>query len=95
MPFNKFECSAFLDYVKASGLDFASKVPTQKEIQEGLDLRKGAYPGYLGRATAHHAETSAGSGLPGRRRDQKRRDIKDEDKAETQETEVEEGSQEV
>ena len=60
MPFNILECPAFLDYLKASGLDFASKVPTQKEIQEGLELRKEAYPGYLDRATAHHAEFSAG-----------------------------------
>ena len=36
LPFNIFECSDFVDYVKASGLDFAAKVPTQKEIQEGL-----------------------------------------------------------
>ena len=32
LPFNILECSDFLDYVKASGLDFAAKVPTQKEI---------------------------------------------------------------
>ena len=56
IPFNIFECPAFLDYVKASGLDPASKVSTQKEIQEGLELRKEAYPGYRDRATAHHAE---------------------------------------
>lgn len=102
MPFNIFECSAFLDYVKASGLDFASKVPTQKEIQEGLELKEEAYPGYLDRATAHHAELSAGLQAKKKEdKDRKKREKKDEqdkaaeDNAEAEGIEVEEGSQEV
>lgn len=59
LPFNIFECPNFLDYIKSSGLDFASKVPDLAEIQKGLEMRKMAYPEYLARSIAHHVELSA------------------------------------
>jgi hypothetical protein len=49
LPFNIFECTAFLDFAKAPGLDFSSKVPSQDEVQKGLDLRRAAYPDFLTR----------------------------------------------
>jgi hypothetical protein len=59
IPFNIFECTPFLDFVRASGLDFAAKLPSLSELQEKLDDIKTDYPGSIFRPNAKRAELSA------------------------------------
>ena len=91
LPFNIYECTPFLDYVKASGFDFASKLPDQTELQKCLDLRKSDYPNYLARATAHHAELSeALQAVKKEARKGKKRGKKESAKEEEEKVEAEE-----
>jgi len=94
-PFNIFECTPFLDFIRAFGLDFAAKWPSLSELQEKMDDIKTDYPGYISRANAKHAELSAALGQKGvkkagTRRSTRSKKGKGEEKEKEQEKENEE-----